>query len=628
MGLALSAVFAYSAAWWWASGSIVVLLGVSASVSGSEIAFFSLKPQDRLDLKESDDKNAVLAIELLTQPDPQRAPRQLLATILVLNNAVNIVIILISTVVMRSAFPPGILSARGEWAVHIFSVTFLIVLFGEVIPKIYASRNSLKLATRMARPLSIAQRLLIPVARPMVSFTALIDRRLSRFRTDDVSVADLEHALELTDSGERTEDEKRILTGIVSFGKKDVKQIMTPRVDVTAFAIDTPWDQLLPELVSSGHSRVPVYSSSFDEIEGVLYIKDLTGVRKAQEVDWTALIRKPFFVTENMKIDDLLRDFQNRKVHLAVVVDEYGGTSGIVTLEDVIEEIVGEISDEFDQEQVQYSRVSNTVCIFQGKTMLVDMYRILNVDGEAMEAAKGESDSIGGFMVEQAGKMLEPGDGLEFSDLKFTVEAADRRRISQVRIEKLALFIALLVGLAGCREVPIPRPQGFFRIALHDTAFAAQEVGCGLRLDRSTSAGAISRLESPADSCWFDLVYPAYDARIHCTYAQTDELNRRVDDAFRLAYEHEVRADAIGTRRFSRPDGSTGVTFHLAGDAASSLQFVLTDGKDKFLRGALYFNRTANGDSTQPVTQRIAYDVQRLMESVHWPTSEFPDGPL
>jgi gliding motility-associated protein GldE len=248
-------------------------------------------------------------------------------------------------------------------------------------------------------------------------------------------VEDLEHALALTDSGDRSEDENRILSGIVSFGKKDVKQIMTPRVDVTAFSVDTPWSTLLPEIIASGHSRIPVYRNSFDEISGVLYVKDLIGKRGEENLDWAALLRKPFFVTENMKIDDLLRDFQGRKVHLAVVVDEYGGTSGIVSMEDVIEEIVGEIADEFDQEEVQYSRISEHIFVFQGKTMLVDMYRILGVDGEEMEAAKGESDSIGGFMVEQAGRMLVSGDDLVFDGVKFVVEAADRRRVLQVRVE-------------------------------------------------------------------------------------------------------------------------------------------------------------------------------------------------
>ena len=425
----------FSSNWWLATISMAALLVVSGAVSGSEIAFFSLKPQDYLDLDEREDKQSEMAYRLLTKPDTQLAPRRLLATILVLNNAVNIVIILISTVVMRSAFPEGSLGPVWEWAVHIFAVTFIIVLFGEVIPKIYASRNSQAFVIKMAMPLALAQRVLLPVARPMMAFSGLIERKLAKSRKDDVSVEDLEHALALTDSGERSEDEKRILSGIVSFGKKDVKQIMTPRVDVTAFSIDTPWSVLLPEMVASGHSRIPIYSNSFDEISGVLYVKDLTGQRKEEDLDWSSLLRRPFFVTENMKIDDLLRDFQSRKVHLAVVVDEYGGTSGIVTMEDVIEEIVGEIADEFDQEQVQYSRVSQEVYVFQGKTTLVDMYRILGVDGEEMEAAKGESDSIGGFMVEQAGRLLNSGDELTFDGLKFVVESADRRRIIQVRVD-------------------------------------------------------------------------------------------------------------------------------------------------------------------------------------------------
>ena len=250
----------------------------------------------------------------------------------------------------------------------------------------------------------------------------------------DVSIEDLEHAVNITDSAERSDEENRILSGIVNFGSKDVKQIMTPRTDVTAFPQDMAWSDLRKTLAECGFSRVPIHADGLDQIKGILYAKDVLPKRHEDNVDWNALLRQPYFVPENRMIDDLLRDFQRLKVHLAIVVDEYGGTSGIVTLEDVIEEIVGDISDEFDDDDVLYSRLDERTVVFQGKTALIDAYRVLGMDGSEFESAKGESDTLAGFMVEQMARLPKRGERITFEGVELVAEAVDRRRILQIKV--------------------------------------------------------------------------------------------------------------------------------------------------------------------------------------------------
>lgn len=416
---------------WLAALASLMLLLISAFVSGSEIAFFSLDPASRSALEDAEDDRSRAAMALLSKPDEATGPRQLLATILVLNNAVNILIILLSTVLMQQWLPglPGWLGTL----LHVFGVTFLIVLFGEVLPKVYANRHPLALARRMARPLRLAQQVLRPVWLPMNALGTALSRRVDS-APPEVSIEDLEHAVNVTDSEERSDEENRILSGIVNFGSKDVKQIMTPRTDVTAFAQDLSWTDLRRDLAECGFSRVPIHAEGLDQVRGILYAKDILPHRNRDAFDWTSLLRQPYFVPENRMIDDLLRDFQRLKVHLAIVVDEYGGTSGIVTLEDVIEEIVGDISDEFDDEDILYSRLDERTVVFQGKTALVDAYRILGIDGTDFEAAKGESDTLAGFMVEQMARLPKRGERITFAGVEFVAEAVDRRRILQIKV--------------------------------------------------------------------------------------------------------------------------------------------------------------------------------------------------
>jgi gliding motility-associated protein GldE len=413
---------------------MLVLLVGSALASGSEVAFFSLGPADLSSLREEDSPSSRRLLQLLESPDIEAGPRNLLATILVLNNLINIVIILLSTVVSEALIPKDSLPPLAEVLINVFGVTFLIVLFGEVIPKVYATSYNVQLARVIAGPLIFCQRILFPVWRPLVGMGNIINRNFKRTSTTSISVEDLEHALELTDNHQRSDEEKKILEGIVSFGSKDVKQIMTPRMDVFAVSKSIPWSEALPEVLESGYSRIPVFEGSIDEIVGILYIKDLLPHIDQSDFHWQSMLRTPIYVPANKKIDDLLREFQERKTHMAVVVDEYGGTSGIITLEDIIEEIVGEITDEFDEEDLSYTRIDDRTVVFEGKTPLIDVYRVLDIDGEDFEQAKADSDTLSGFVVELAGKIPLKGERYKFNRCTLTVEASDKRKVKRIKV--------------------------------------------------------------------------------------------------------------------------------------------------------------------------------------------------
>ncbi len=423
-----------TAAFWFPALLMLLLLVASALVSGSEVAFFSLGPADLVALRDEENPSSKRIMHLLESPDIESGPRNLLATILVLNNLINIIIILLSTTVTEALIPKGSISPTAEFAINVVGVTFLLVLFGEVIPKVYATNYNLQLARIMAAPIQVCQKIFYPIWKVLVEIGNLINRKFKRSSSTNISMEELEHALELTDNHERTDEEKKILEGIVSFGSKDVKQIMTPRMDVSAFSVDETWPDILHAVLETGYSRIPIYKGSVDEIVGILYIKDLLSHFDAETFEWQEILRAPFFVPANKKIDDLLREFQERKTHLAVVVDEYGGTSGIVSLEDVIEEIVGEITDEFDEEDLIFSRIDDFNVVFEGKTPLIDMYRVMDIDGEAFELAKADSDTLAGFVVELAGKIPLKGERFHFDTYTFTVEASDKRRVKRIKV--------------------------------------------------------------------------------------------------------------------------------------------------------------------------------------------------
>ena len=408
--------------------ALVFLLFCSAMISGTEIAFFSLSKTD-LDLLSKEHSPAGdRVLSLLNKP------KKLLATILIANNFINILIVLLFAVLGTYFFEN--LEAGIRFLIEVVLITFLILLFGEVLPKVYATRNSISFALFMANPVVYLNRLLSPVSYLLTGLTGVVERRLGK-KDNDFSVEKLSQALELTADNATTKDEKNILEGIVAFGNTETVQVMKPRIDIFAIPDDAFFPEVLSKIISNGFSRNPVYHENIDEVIGVLYAKDLLPHLTKTEFNWQALVRAPYFVPENKKLDDLLIDFQEKKNHLAIVVDEYGGTSGLVTLEDVIEEIVGDISDEFDSDDLVYSKLDANNYVFEGKTALKDFYRVLDIDPKNFEIHKGEAETLAGFILEISGKFPKKFEKINFEAFVFTVEAVDRKRIKQLKVTLL-----------------------------------------------------------------------------------------------------------------------------------------------------------------------------------------------
>lgn len=405
---------------------IVLLLFCSAMISAAEVALFSLSQNDLTKLSQQNPTKSQLVSQLLQKP------KKLLATLLLANNFVNIGIVIIFSFLSNSFFA-GIVSPIVKFVVEVVLVTFLILLFGEVLPKVYASRNNIKFSARIARPIWLLDQLLSPLSLPMRAVTVYLHKKLGRQKTN-ISVDQLSQALEMTSSDDTTSDEQKILEGIVSFGNTDTKQVMSPRIDIFALEIEESFAEIYPKIIEKGYSRIPVFRENIDHIEGVLFVKDLIPHIHKKEFNWNSLLREPFFVPENKKLDDLLKDFQSMKSHLAIVVDEYGGTSGLVSLEDVIEEIVGDISDEFDDENISYSQIDEKNFLFEGKMNLKDFYRIVNVDEEAFDDRKGEAETLAGFILEILGNFPKKGQKIHFSTVTFTVEVVDKKRVKQLKV--------------------------------------------------------------------------------------------------------------------------------------------------------------------------------------------------
>ena len=406
---------------------LILLLMLSALISGAEVAFFSLSKANLTKASESNSSKQKSVVELLQNP------QKLLATILISNNFINILIVLIFAYIGEIIFS-RISSILFKFLIEVVLVTFLILLFGEVLPKIYATRNSLKFASFMAFPLKILNSLLSIISLPLMSLTNIIENKLGK-KQSNLSVEKLSQALELTSDEATTKDEQKILQGIVNFGNTETGQIMTPRIDVFAISNIESYENVISKIVEKGFSRNPVYNESTDDIIGVLYAKDLLPYLNKSNFKWQDLIREPYFVPENKKLDDLLKEFQEKKNHLAIVVDEYGGTCGIITLEDVIEEIVGDINDEFDDDDISYSKLDAYNYIFDGKTNLKDFYKILEIqDTEKFDKNKGESETIAGFVLELHGKFPKTNEIINFESYKFKVESMDRKRIKQLKV--------------------------------------------------------------------------------------------------------------------------------------------------------------------------------------------------
>ena len=402
---------------------VLVLLTCSAFISGSEVAFFSISPTDREKFRNSKSNNSARVLRLLEMPD------RLLSTILVVNNFVNIGIVILSAYISSQLFDFSARPVLG-FILEVIVITFLLLLFGEIIPKVYATRQNFRFASFMSGPLLVLDKLFSPVSVLLLKMSKLV-----RNAPHDapISKGELSDAISLA-AGETIEDEK-ILKGIIKFGNIDAREIMKPRIDVVAIDIKTPFKNLIPNIIESGYSRIPVYSESFDKVQGVLYIKDLLPhFHKPSSFNWQSLIRPPYYVPETKRINDLLEEFQTKKIHLAVVIDEYGGTSGIITLEDIIEEIIGDIPDESDSSDIVFKKIAEDEFIFEGKTQLHDFCKVLEIDHDPFEDVRGESDTLAGLMLELAGEIPDRGYLIEYGIFRFEIHSADSRRIKKVRV--------------------------------------------------------------------------------------------------------------------------------------------------------------------------------------------------
>jgi len=414
---------------------LIILLCCSALISGAEVALFSLTPSDLDNENQKDSKSLKIISKLLSQP------KKLLATILVANNFINIGIVLLFAKLsnllfgtLKTTLDLGLVQIDLIFFIEVVVITFLILLFGEILPKVYANRNNLRFSKFMARPLQFLDGVFTPISIPMRRITMGIHKRLGKQKSN-LNVDYLSQALELTSEDDTTKEEQKILQGIVSFGNTDTKQVMRPRIDIFALDTSMTFKDIIPEIVKNGYSRIPVYNDNVDDISGILYAKDLLPHLGKTKFDWKTLLRTPLFVPENKKLDDLMVEFQEKKIHLAIVVDEYGGTSGIVSLEDVIEEIVGDISDEFDDDDLIYSKIDDFNYVFEGKTTLKDFYRIIKLDDDSeFENNKGEAETLAGFVLEISKIFPKIRSKIKFKSYTFVIESIDNKRIKQIKV--------------------------------------------------------------------------------------------------------------------------------------------------------------------------------------------------
>jgi gliding motility-associated protein GldE len=403
-----------------------ILLIASGFASGSEIAFFSLSPNDLNELDE-EKREADGKIKLLRE-DSERT----LATILITNNLVNVTIIMLCNYFFAQVINFGH-AYWLEFVVITVILTFVLLLFGEIMPKVYCAQHALAVCRTFAEPIMVLRKLFYPISSVLIRSGVLAEKVMLK-DSRGLSVDDLEQALELTDK-EELKEEKNMLEGIVRFGDETAKEVMTSRQDVVALDFRSTFPEVLQCIVENNYSRIPVYQESMDNVRGILYIKDLLPhLNKPAAFRWQSLIRPPYFVPETKKIDDLLRDFQENKVHIAIVVDEFGGTSGLVTLEDILEEIVGEINDEYDEEEKPYVRINSNTYVFEGKTLLSDFYKILSLDDESFEEVQGDADSLAGLMLELKGDFPKPHEKLEYQNFRFEIVEMDAHRISKIKV--------------------------------------------------------------------------------------------------------------------------------------------------------------------------------------------------
>jgi putative hemolysin len=406
--------------------AILVLLLMSAIIAGAETAFFSLSAKDITYMKSKEKTSARIASQLLEHP------KMLLATILVANNFINIAIVISTNVLISTLIMPGI-NPVFEFLIQVVCVTFLLVLFGEVLPKVYATQNNLRMALLSAQFIRILYGIFRPVSRTLVSSTSFIESKLGSKVGKNISNEEFEHAIELTVGHTATKEEVNIFKGILKFGNISARQVMRTRLDVSGIDHEMTFQEVRTHCLDAGYSRLPVYKESLDKIVGVIHTKDFLPVIDKEDLDWHKLIRPAYFVHESKLIEDLLKEFQQKRIHFAIVVDEFGGTSGIITLEDIMEEIIGDIKDEFDEDDLQYKKLDDNNFVFEGKTLINDVCRVLGLPQDTFEEARGESDSLAGLILELSGKFPQVNEVIRYAHYEFTVMALDKMRIQRVK---------------------------------------------------------------------------------------------------------------------------------------------------------------------------------------------------
>jgi gliding motility-associated protein GldE len=407
---------------------LVALLFLSAVLAGSEVAFFSLNADQRISLRESEVSSEKTVSQLLDKP------QQLLATLLIAINFVNIIFITLANYLTSMVLGQQSMETLLVTLFLLFGVTFIITFFGELIPKVWAQQNNLNFARYSAPLISFLNFVFLPLSKALLGISGLIEKRVKK-KSYTLTSQELNQALEITTDENTSDREKDILRGILNFGNISVKSVMQARREIVAFDTSMNFHELMDLINKNGYSRVPVFNETIDKIEGILYIKDLLKhIDQDENFDWIPLIHSPFFVPENKKIDDLLYDFQEKRVHMAIIVNEYGETEGLVTMEDIIEEIVGEINDEFDEVEADYKKMADNIYVFEAKTSLNDFCRVFEIDGAYFEKAKGESETLAGLIIELFGRIPSAGEEIEFENFTFKVQSVDTRRIKKVRV--------------------------------------------------------------------------------------------------------------------------------------------------------------------------------------------------
>lgn len=408
---------------------LCLLLAASALISSSETAFFSLRPADIDDLESRQDSKSRLVLKL------RENPKSLLATILIGNNFVNVTITLLATYIVSEMFDM-MNHPTAAFIMEVIVITSLVLIIGEITPKIVATKRPVKIARFMAPTLQVLITVFKPLSKLLVGSTSFMDKHLEKKKTD-ISMDDLSAAVDIATESSTPLDEKNMLKGIASFTEKEVSNVMKPRIDIVAVERNMVFQEMLETVIQSGFSRIPVYEESLDKVIGILYVKDLLPYLDAQSFEWQKLIRPAFFVPENRKINDLFQDFREKKIHIAIVVDEYGGTSGLITMEDVIEEIVGEINDEFDnvKQEQHYTKLDDGTYLFKAQTSIVDFCKVFNLNEDYFEPMQGEADTLAGLVLEIEGRIPEVGFKFNLEKFQFEITEADSRKIIQIKVK-------------------------------------------------------------------------------------------------------------------------------------------------------------------------------------------------